>query len=154
MHTHPTPYPHPDSRPDPRQCATARLRQLVLAGCLCLPWLGPLAHAQAGADCQPGGTVEQVNACAVREFQQADTAIQLLYGDVIRIQSAHERPTLRKEQTAWMRERDARCRQETAAQQSHPEWPRLLHQCLTRETKARRAGLMRWMSVDAPGAAP
>ena len=127
-----------------------RLPQL----CLALGLMAPLpVFAQAGAECKPGGTLEQVNACAVREFQQADTDIQLLYGDVIRIQSAHERPALRKEQTAWMRDREARCRQETAAQQSRPEWPRLLHQCLTRETKARRAGLMRWMSVDGPGAA-
>jgi uncharacterized protein YecT (DUF1311 family) len=110
--------------------------------------------AQAGAACNPQGNVDEVNACAVRDFQQADTDIQVLYGDVMRIQSAHERPTLRKEQTAWMRERDARCRRETAAQQSRPEWPRLLHECLTRETRARRAGIMRWMGTEPPASSP
>lgn len=112
--------------------------------------LAQSAWAQAGADCKPNGTVEQVNACAVREFQEVDAEIQVLYGDLLRIQSAHERPTLRKEHTAWMRTREMSCRRETSAQQTRPEWPRLLHQCLTRETKARRAGLMRWLSSEAP----
>ncbi|ARU06857.1 hypothetical protein CCO03_13655 [Comamonas serinivorans] len=126
---------------------------LAAVGALCLAWTAPAA-AQAGARCNPQGSVDEVNACSVRDFQQADTAIQVLYGDVMRIQPAHERPALRKEQTAWAREREARCRQQTAAQQARPEWPRLLHECLTRVTQERRAGLMRWMSADTPAAAP
>ena len=39
----------------------------------------PAAHAQAGAACQPTGTVAEVNACAVQDFQAADTTIQILY---------------------------------------------------------------------------
>ena len=128
-------------------CRHTSLRTHVLALALALP---VAAWAQAGATCKPAGSMDEMNACAVRDFQQADTAIQVLYGDVMRIQSAHERPSLRKEQTAWLRERDAICHKETAAQQARPEWPRLIHSCLTRETKARRAGLMRWMGIDAP----
>lgn len=112
------------------------------------------AHAQAGAACRPEGTVEETNACAVQAYQQADIAIAVLYGDVMRALSAHERPQLRQEQTAWQRERLLRCKQATRASEPLPEWPRLYHACLTAETEARRKGLMRWLTLDHPSARP
>ena len=112
------------------------------------------AHAQAGAACRAGGTVKQTNACAVQDFQAADTTISILYGDVMRALSAHERPQLRQEQTAWQRERTTRCKQAQRAAEAAPEWPRLYHTCLTAETEARRKGLMRWLSLDHPSAKP
>ena len=74
-------------------------------------WTASPAHAQAGAACKPGGSVEETNACAVQAFQAADTEIAILYGDVMRALSAHERPQLRQEHTAWQRERTTRCKQ-------------------------------------------
>ena len=112
--------------------------------------MGPLAHAQAGAACQPGGTVAEVNACAVQDFQAADTTIQILYEDVMRALSAHERPQLRQEHSAWVRQRTVQCKRETQATETQPEGPRLYHQCLTRKTQERRKGLMRWLSNDSP----
>ncbi|WP_246330842.1 lysozyme inhibitor LprI family protein [Acidovorax sp. FHTAMBA] len=114
----------------------------------------PQAHAQAGAACKPGGTVEETNACAVQAFQAADTQIAILYGDVMRALSAHERPQLRQEHTAWQRERTTRCKQATRSSESQPQWPRLYHECLTAETQARRKGLMRWLTLDHPSAKP
>ena len=92
----------------------------------------------------------EVNACAVQDFQAADTTIQILYEDVMRALSAHERPQLRQEHTAWVRERTAQCKRETQATETQPEGPRLYHQCLTRKTQDRRKGLMRWLSNDSP----
>ena len=112
------------------------------------------AHAQAGAACKPEGTVAETNACAVQTYQQTDTAIAILYSDVMRALSAHERPQLRQEQTAWQRERIMLCKQSTQATESTPEWPRLYHACLTAETEARRKGLMRWLTLDHPSAKP
>jgi len=112
------------------------------------------AHAQAGAACKPDGTVAETNACAVQTYQKTDTEISILYGDVMRALSAHERPQLRQEQTAWQRERIMLCKQSTQATESSPEWPRLYHACLTAETEARRKGLMRWLTLDHPSAKP
>lgn len=112
------------------------------------------AHAQAGAACKPDGTVAETNACAVQAFQTADTQIAILYGDVMRALSAHERPQLRQEQSAWQRERTLRCKQATRATEQQPEGPRLYSECLTTETKARRQGLMRWLNLDHPSAKP
>lgn len=117
-------------------------------------WNMPQAHAQAGAACKPGGSVEETNACAVQAFQAADTEIAILYGDVMRALSAHERPQLRQEHTAWQRERTTRCKQAQRSSESQPQWPRLYHECLTTETQARRKGLMRWLTLDHPSAKP
>ena len=125
----------------------------VLLACVAT-WNMPQAHAQAGAACKPGGTVEETNACAVQAFQVADTEIAVLYGDVMRALSAHERPQLRQEHTAWQRERTTRCKQAQRSNESQPQWPRLYHECLTAETQARRKGLMRWLSLDHPSAKP
>ncbi|CAM3560301.1 DUF1311 domain-containing protein [Paracidovorax anthurii] len=138
-----------------RWMAAPRAGWIAAALWACLgPLLAPDAHAQAGAACRPGGTVAETNACAVRDFQAADTAITILYGDVMRALSAHERPLLRQEQSAWQRERTARCRQATRAAEPQPEWPRLHHECLKAETEARRQGLMRWLTPDHPAARP
>jgi hypothetical protein len=57
------------------------------------------ARAQAGAACDPQSTaVASLNACAVQHFQEVDTAQNILYADVMRALSAHERPALRQDQ--------------------------------------------------------
>ncbi|CAN7151545.1 uncharacterized protein YecT (DUF1311 family) [Acidovorax sp. 94] len=116
--------------------------------------LSPGVFAQAGAACRDAGSLEETNACAVKAYQVADTQIAILYGDVMRALSAHERPQLRQEHTNWQRDRITRCKQATRASESEPEWPRLYHDCLTAETENRRRGLMRWLTLDHPSAKP
>jgi uncharacterized protein YecT (DUF1311 family) len=112
------------------------------------------AHAKAGAACKPGGSVDETNACAVQAFQAADTQMAILYGDMMRALSAHERPQLRQEHTAWQRERTTRCKQATRSAEWQPQWPRLYHECLTTATEVRRKGLMRWLTLEHPSAQP
>ena len=108
------------------------------------------AHAQAGADCVSGGSQTQTNACAIKDFQQADTDSQILYGDVMRSLSAHERPALRKEQSEWSRQRVTQCKQSTKAFEAQPDWPSRYHGCLVQEIKARDAALKRWLHLGPP----
>ena len=108
------------------------------------------AHAQAGADCVAGGSVQQTNACAIKDFQQADTDHQILYGDVMRALSAHERPALRKEQSDWTRSRTTQCKKAQAAYEAQPDWPRRYHDCLSEQIKGREAALKRWLHFGAP----
>lgn len=109
-----------------------------------------LAQAQAGAACVPGGTVEQTNACAVQAFQQADTDNNILYGDVMRILSAHERPALRRDQNDWTRQRAATCKKQEAAHEARPDWSRRYHECLVAETSKRKKELMVWLHEGPP----
>ena len=108
------------------------------------------AWAQAGADCVPGGSTAQTNACAIQEFQQVDTSNSILYGDVMRALSAHERPALRKEQSEWSRNRNAQCKKSQQAFEAQADWPRRFHECLSGQTKARDAVLKQWLHHGAP----
>ena len=121
-----------------------------LAGACLLLFAAPAAHAQAGADCVPGGTAEQVNACALRDFQAADTEIAVLYADVMRALSSHERPQLRREHSAWNGQRIRECKDLTRTVEQQPDGPRRYHECMTDKTRERRRGLMRWLSADSP----
>ena len=104
------------------------------------------ALAQAGAACQPSSTaVDSLNACAVQRFQEVDTAHNILYADVMRALSAHERPALRQDQTAWSRARARDCKARHAADEGQADWPARYHRCLTATTEARRAALLHWL---------
>ncbi|KQP15211.1 lysozyme inhibitor LprI family protein [Pseudorhodoferax sp. Leaf267] len=104
---------------------------------LVLP-LGGAAWAQAGAACVPGGTQEQVNACALRDFQAADVAMGVAYSDAMQALPAAERARLRREHSAWMQQRNATCKQATRAFEQQPDGPRRYHECLTEQTQERR----------------
>ena len=124
-------------QPRPATIDTKSLAALLIAAS---------ALAQAGADCVPGGTTAQTNACAIKDFQQADTDHQILYGDVMRALSAHERPALRKEQGEWSRHRITQCKQATKAFEAQPDWPSRYHGCLVQQITA-RYGISRWISL-------
>jgi len=121
-----------------------------LAGACLLWFAASAAYAQAGAACVPGGTVEQVNACALRDFQAADTEIAVLYADVMRALSAHERPQLRREHSAWNGRRIRECKERTRTLEQQGDGLRRYHECMTDKTRERRSGLMRWLSTDTP----
>ena len=133
-----------------RQPRPATIDTKSLAALLIAASLSQHALAQAGADCVPGGTTAQTNACAIKDFQQADTDHQILYGDVMRALSAHERPALRKEQGEWSRHRITHCKQATKAFEAQPDWPSRYHGCLVQQITARDAVLKRWLHQGPP----
>lgn len=104
------------------------------------------AWAQAGAACEPhSSATASRNACAVQSFQQTDTAHNILYSDVMRALSAHERPALRKDQNQWIRLRASSCKLRHAADEPQADWPQRLHECLTQATLQRRQVLLHWL---------
>ncbi|MDR3067692.1 MAG: DUF1311 domain-containing protein [Comamonas sp.] len=133
-----------------RQLWPATIDTKSLAALLMAASLSQHALAQAGADCVPGGTTAQTNACAIKDFQQADADHQILYGDVMRALSAHERPVLRKEQGEWSRHRVTHCKQATKAFEAQPDWPSRYHGCLVQQITARDAVLKRWLHQGPP----
>lgn len=120
--------------------------RIASACALLLGSLSTTALAQAGAACDPQSTAASSRgACAVQRFQEVDTAQNILYADVMRALSAHERPALRQDQTAWSRQRTRDCKARHAADEGQSDWPARYHQCLTAATEARRAALMHWL---------
>jgi len=116
---------------------------LVTAVLALLPGIG---QAQAGGACDRAtADAAARNACAVQDFQAADTANTILYGDVMRALSAHERPALRRDQSAWGRARIQQCKAAHARDEALSDWPARYHQCLRQATDARRSALMHWL---------
>ncbi|QNP48956.1 lysozyme inhibitor LprI family protein [Diaphorobacter aerolatus] len=132
--------------------ATLKLRPFVARAALpVLLSLGASgAFAQAGADCVPGGTAAEVNACAVKRFQEADTALNIYYGDVMTALSAHERPQLRQDQKNWQRTRREYCNRHNRGKESRPEWVQLYHDCMVKVTQSRRIALSQWLHTGNP----
>jgi len=137
---------------------SAALRAPTLgAACACVlvftPVLTPV-WAQAGpAICSTHPAAAQTAACAAQVFAEAEETIAVLFADVRRALSAHERPQLSQEHSAWRRERGRRCPAPpksglTANSEAQH------YACLTRETQARRQGVMRWLSMDSPATLP
>jgi len=120
---------------------------LCAAGLLTVSALYPTtAQAQAGAVCDPqSSAVASLNACTVQHFQEVDTAQNILYADVMRALSVHERPALRQDQTAWSRQRTRGCKVRHAADEDRADWPARYHRCLTAATEARRTALEHWL---------
>ena len=132
---------------------TMRFSFLTATGSLLATLLTtPPALAQAGAACnQQSRQIEHRNACAVQRFQQADTAQNILYADVMYALSAHERPALRKDQSAWSRQRSSTCKQRHASEETQERWQQHFHDCLTQLTDQRRQALLHWLhSGQAP----
>lgn len=124
-----------------------RRARAALAAVLLLP-VG--AFAQAGAACVPGGTQEQVNACALRDFQAADTAMGMAYSDAMQALPAAERTKLRREHSAWLQQRNTSCNEETRAFEQQADGPRRYHECLTDKTQQRRQSLIHRLRAEKP----
>jgi len=97
------------------------------------------AHAQAGADCDPAGNQQQINACAVRAFQQADARLNIRYREAMESLPADRRVALRQRQRDWLRTRDSGCKAETRRYEGGSAWPLAYYACLERTT-AQRTG--------------
>lgn len=126
---------------------------LIGTAVLSLALLPGIGHAQAGGACERAASDAAArNACAVQDFQAADTANTILYGDVMRALSAQERPAMRRDQSAWGRERIQGCKAAHARDEALSDWPARYHHCLRHATEARRAALMHWLQHGVPPA--
>jgi uncharacterized protein YecT (DUF1311 family) len=112
---------------------------------MALLFLPVMAHAQAGAACVEGGTMAQTNACAVQAFQQADTALNIRYLEVMQQLPQGKRTGLRHDQNGWIKSRTARCKAATRSSETRPDGPQLYHACLTAATQERMQALKRWL---------
>ena len=114
--------------------------------CLALAALPFAVHAQAGAACDPASdTAASRNACAIQAFQEADTALNIRYLEVMQQLPQGQRTGLRHDQNGWIKGRTARCKAATRDSETRPEGPRLYHECLVAATQERMQALERWL---------
>lgn len=87
-----------------RRCATA-----VLGAAAALP---AAAWAQAGGSGAQPSPACTPHTCTLQDFEAVRDELETLYGDVLLILSAHERPGLRADQAQWRRSARQHCQQQ------------------------------------------
>lgn len=95
-------------------------------------------------DCNPNGNQQQMNDCAVRDFRAADAALNIRYGEVMKMLSPQMRVALRNEQRTWLKGRDPVCKRAAKANEGGSIWPLVFNACLEKSTRKRTAELDRW----------
>lgn len=91
----------------------------------------------ASNTCQDAMTQADMNVCAARIHDQADTHLNSLYQQYRHRLSAEDQQRLVSAQRAWIGYRDAACRFETAQVSGGSIFPTIWSQCLTGKTEAR-----------------
>lgn len=65
--------------------------------------------AVSAYDCDYGGSQRQMNACAIRDYKQADEFLNTAYKNAMSGLSPAKKQILRHQQREWIKKRDARC---------------------------------------------
>ena len=117
---------------------------LVLLPCLCL--LAGSAPAQkkgrATKDPCPGEhTQYEMNACAHREFQAADAALNRIYNQLSSKLDEGRRAKLKEAELAWLKYRDGNCEFVSSEYEGGSMRPMVHSFCLADVTRARTAEL-------------
>ena len=130
-------------RPPDLRAAARALAVLLLAGA----GLAGTAGAADDADpstCRPDGNQQQLDACAVRDYRAADSALNIRYREVMADLPPAPRMALRQEQRDWLRHRDPACKTEARSSEGGSIWPLAFYGCLERSTRERTAALEAW----------
>lgn len=109
-----------------------------LASLLLLTLTPVAAWSSNDQDCDYAGTQTQMNACAKRDYEISDKELNRVYGQLMRTLTPPKQKTLKKEQRAWLKERDPKCRKEANDEaEGGSMWPMLFESCRETSTKAR-----------------
>jgi uncharacterized protein YecT (DUF1311 family) len=94
--------------------------------------------------CNPAGNQQEMNACAVRDYQLADKELNKEYKKKIAGLSPADQDALRKEQRAWLKARDPKCKEAIKESLGGSIWTLEYHGCLTTATTDRTRVLRAW----------
>lgn len=126
-----------------------RLRLFFVAiAALALSAAAPQAQAQALAPASPACTAATYTAttCTLQDFEAVRDATETLYGDVLLVLSAHERPALRGNQNEWRRTARQHCQQAApAGPDLHAPAASAHHACMIEQHALRRQALRHWL---------
>lgn len=94
------------------------------------------------------GVQMTLNACAVRDAQRSDEALDATYGQLAGKLDNGARAALKKAELAWISFRDATCDFETSGYAGGSMRPMVIAGCRAREGKARETVLKRYLACQ------
>jgi uncharacterized protein YecT (DUF1311 family) len=100
-----------------------------------------------GFICKYDGSQQEMNACAVRDYEAADRLLNQEYRKIMGGLTPAKRQTLLREQRAWLQKRDPDCRVDAGPMdQGGSSWPLEYFGCLKSATELRTKELGQWES--------
>ena len=90
------------------------------------------------------GNQQELNACAVRDYQAADSDLNKKYKTVMAGLSPQVQERLRVEQRRWVKQRDPGCKAEVKNSEGGSIWPLEYFGCLQGATLKRTEELSRY----------
>jgi uncharacterized protein YecT (DUF1311 family) len=115
-----------------------KLRSTLPLGCLALSaTIASVAHGDERTLCKYDGTQQEMNACAVRDYEVADAALNKRYKEVMSRLIPEEQQSLRSQQRHWLKKRDPLCKSEVKDSEGGSIWPSEYFDCLKTETERR-----------------
>ena len=103
------------------------------------------AWSLGGDECAYTGNQSQMNACAVRDFENADRELNVIYKQLISSMPESKQNTLQSEQRAWLKGRDPMCQKDANDEaEGGSMWPMLYQSCRATSTQARIKQLKKW----------
>lgn len=103
--------------------------------------------AESKFQCKSDGLQQEMNACAVRDYKAADANLNAAYKQALATMSPRKQEELRKEQGAWVRNRESRCRAEAEASEGGSIWSLEFFGCLKTVTEQRTMHLNSWRII-------
>ena len=95
-------------------------------------------------NCKYDGNQQEMNTCAVRDFKATDSALNEKYKELMSSLSLANQQRLRKEQRAWLKMRDPKCKSEAKLSEGGSIWPLEFYGCLQSATTQRNKELEQW----------
>ena len=104
------------------------------------------AAAESPFECKYDGNQQEMNACAVRDYKAADKVLNAKYKQVASALPLERRELLSREQRAWLKKRDPRCKAEAKLSEGGSIWPLEYFSCLKSVTDERTKQLEHWQA--------
>lgn len=105
---------------------------------------GTAAENPAAFECKPDGNQQEMNACAFRDHQVADQALNAKYKEVLATLSPSAQQQLRQEQRAWLKKLAPKCMAAAKASEGGSIWALEYYGCTRLETEDRTRQLANW----------
>lgn len=99
----------------------------------------------ASTSCNPVGSQQEMNACAIQDYKVADTRLNRRYQETMKVLTAERREALRDQQRAWLRQRDPVCAEAVSDSEGGSIWTYEYYTCLATATKRRSLEFGHWV---------
>lgn len=122
------------------------MRPILFIAILLATFGATAANETPSTQCDYSGTQQEMNKCAVRDFEMADKLLNETYRKTMLSLTPIKKKLLRREQREWLRQLDPQCREEAKLSEGGSMWPIDYFSCMESYTNSRINELEQWHS--------